>query len=285
MKQILTVLTLSGFLSFGSGVSAQDAPDDAVTTEPAAASGGSHSDLAKQATNPGAPLIQLQLQNLFIPSTHGLDGYANQFIVQPVIPFSKQDWMPDFLPRSILRPTIPIVTSADIDGGPDGTTGLGDTSFVYVFANDLDWGILGLGPAGLIPTSTDLRLGSRHWGLGPAIFGMYTKIPNVQVGALVSNTFGVGGSGPGDLNSMSIQLIANYHWGDGYYAGWGDQPLAFNWENDGFYVPLSARIGKVGHIGNQPVNIFIQGHKNVGDQLTGQSEWGIKLNVTLLFPE
>ncbi len=255
-----------------------------MTTAPA--SGDSHSDLAKQATNPAAPLLQLQLQNIFIPdSTYGASGYANQLIVQPVIPIARQDWLPDFLPHQIFRPTIPIVTSADIDGGPDGTTGLGDINYVYTFNYDLDWGVLGIGLSGEIPTATDLRLGGRHWAFGPAVFAMYASIPNVQVGALVSNNFSVGGGGPGDLNSMSIQLIANYHWGDGWYAGWGDQPLTFDWENGGYYVPLSARIGKVGSMGNQKVNIFLQGYRNVGDSITGQSEGGIKLNVTLLFPE
>ena len=34
-------------------------------------------DLGTQATNPAAALIQLQLQDQFIPSTHNADGVAN----------------------------------------------------------------------------------------------------------------------------------------------------------------------------------------------------------------
>jgi len=44
----------------------------------------SQSNLANQATNPVAPLIQLQLQNVFQPNTENANG--NQFIIQPVIP-------------------------------------------------------------------------------------------------------------------------------------------------------------------------------------------------------
>ncbi len=40
--------------------------------------------LASDATNPAAALIQLQLQDQFVPSTENADGVANTFIVQPV---------------------------------------------------------------------------------------------------------------------------------------------------------------------------------------------------------
>ena len=46
-----------------------------------------HADLAGQATNPVAPLIQLQLQNNMIGESNAGDGYSNAFVVQPVIPW------------------------------------------------------------------------------------------------------------------------------------------------------------------------------------------------------
>ena len=51
-----------------------------------------HGKDGPSATDPSAPLLQFQIQNLFIPSTEHADGYANQFIVQPVIPFKKMGW-------------------------------------------------------------------------------------------------------------------------------------------------------------------------------------------------
>jgi hypothetical protein len=288
IRTLTATIAASGLiLGLGSTAQAAEMIDPAAanptSSAPAAAGGSSqsHSDLALQATNPVAPLIQLQLQNIFIPKTENAGGYANQFIVQPVIPIAKNSLIPL---NSVLRPTIPIVSSADI-GGPDGTTGLGDIAWVYVLNAPTDWGIVGVGGAGAIPTATDLRLGSRKWQLGPSVFGLYTKIPNVQLGALVFNNWSVGGSGPNDLNSMSIQIVANKHWGDGWYAGWGDQALNFNWKTNQNYIPISARLGKVFTVGKQPVNLFGQGIYNVGDAVTGQPQWGFKLNVTLLFPE
>ena len=44
-------------------------------------------DLATQATNPAAALIQLQLQDQIIPSSQNSSGFANTGIIQPVYPF------------------------------------------------------------------------------------------------------------------------------------------------------------------------------------------------------
>ncbi len=39
------------------------------------------------ATDPSAILTQLQLQNIFTPSTYDASGYSNTFVIQPVLPF------------------------------------------------------------------------------------------------------------------------------------------------------------------------------------------------------
>jgi hypothetical protein len=254
---------------------------DAATTKPVNHAAGDHGNLAEQATNPVAPLIQLQLQNYFIFDSMEADGYANQLIVQPVVPIPAMG----SLPRAIWRPTIPVVSSPDINSGPDGTTGLGDIASIYMFNFDQDWGIIGVGPSMVFPTATDSRLGAQKWTAGPAVFAMYTGIPKVQLGALLFNNWSFAGSGANDVNKLSLQVVANFHFADGWYAGWGDTALNYNWETNKAYVPLSARLGKVGKIGNQPVNIFGQVAYNVGDEEPGKDQWGFKLNVTLLFPE
>ena len=48
---------------------------------------------------------------------------------------------------------------------------------------------------------------------------------------------------------------------------------------------MSIKGGRVFKIGNQGVNVFVEPFLNVGDDIAGESEWGIKLNFTLLFPE
>jgi hypothetical protein len=279
IKPTIAILALAALLGINPASGADESA--AVTTKPVKPSAGSHGNLAEQATNPVAPLIKLQLQNYFIFDSIDADGYANQLIVQPVVPVAAMGP----LPRAIWRPTIPIVSSADFNPGPDGTTGLGDIASIYVFNFDQEWGITGIGPSMSFPTATDARLGARKWTAGPAVFALYTKIPKVQLGGLLFNDWSFAGVGANDVNKLSLQVVANFHFADGWYAGWGDQALNYNWETNKAYIPLSARLGHVGSIGKQPVNIFGQVAYNVGDDQPGQDQWGFKLNVTLLFPE
>lgn len=243
----------------------------------------SHADLAAQATNPVARLIQFRVQNYFIFENIGTsDEYANQFDIQPVIPIPKLG----FIPRAIFRPTIPVVTTPDVPGGPSGTTGLGDIPYVYLFAFDHKSAVLGVGPGGAFPTATDDRLGARKWTLGPSVLGMYSGIPHFQMGALITNTWSVGGPGASDVNELSVQPIFNYHFGDGWYTGWGDQAISVDWENgNAVYAPLSFRLGKVYAIARQHMESNMQFIYNVGDDIPGKDQWGLKFTVTLLFPE
>jgi hypothetical protein len=240
-----------------------------------------HSDLAAQATNPVSPLIQLRFQNYFIPESIDSSGYANQFDVQTVIPIPKMG----FLPRVVFRPTIPVVTTPDINGGPSSKSGLGDIAWVYLFAFNQKWGVLAVGPAGAFPTAKD-ELGARKWTLGPSLMGMYAGIPHFQMGGLVFNTWSLGGPGDNDVNQLSIQPLFNYHFGQGWYTGWGDQAISVDWENDtAVYAPLSYRFGKVYAMGRQKMESNLQFIYNVGDDIAGKDQWGFKLTVSLLFPE
>jgi len=257
----------------------QDAPPD---TQPSAdASAASQGDLAKQATDPSAPLALLQFQNVFIPESHAADGYANTFIVQPVIPIPKQGWFP----RSVWRPTIPLVTTPDLDAGIDGTTGLGDITIVGGPALDYDWGTIIVGGATTLPTATDERLGARQWQLGPAVGVIASKVvPETIFGVFGYQEWGLGGPGDQYTSQLSFQPIFVRHFDGGWYTGLGDDLWTFNWETNHHYIPLSWRVGKVFSIGDQKVNAFVSSFYNVGDDVPGKGEWGIKLSFSLLFP-
>jgi hypothetical protein len=119
---------------------------------------------------------------------------------------------------------------------------------------------------------------------------MYTGIPQVQLGALVSNTWSVGGPGNNSpdnhVNELAIQPVFNYHFGKGWYTGVGDLAFVVDWEHDNdIYAPLSLRLGKVYAIMTQHMESNIQGIYNVGDKVLGRDRWGIKATVSLLFPE
>ncbi len=79
------LFAVTSLIFFASLLLAQDAKPAASAKDTEPAADGDKASLANQATNPAAALIQFQLQNIFAPSNRGASGYANTFIVQPVI--------------------------------------------------------------------------------------------------------------------------------------------------------------------------------------------------------
>ena len=75
------ILTLATFMFGLAGPVAAQEAKDADTDK-----GGG--DLTTAATNPVGALIQVQLQDLYIPNSRNSEGYANTAIIQPVIPIS-----------------------------------------------------------------------------------------------------------------------------------------------------------------------------------------------------
>lgn len=242
--------------------------------------------LQEKATDPTSILTQLQFQNVFVPNTYNADGYSNQTILQPVLPMPT-GW--DLFPTQILRPTLPLhVHSPDPDGPVEETSGLGDLVVIDLFLpRRAEWGTWGIGPIAIFPTASDDRLGQGKWQLGPAAVVLYSGIKNWQFGALVENPISF--AGDSDRNAVStllVQPIATRHFKDGWYAGWGEIPFSYEWLNGDYNIPLNMRLGRVTKLGNAPVNMFVEPFYTPSSfQREGQSEWGIKFNLTFLFPK
>jgi hypothetical protein len=235
--------------------------------------------LAEQATDPTAPLVQFSLQNIFIPDSFDSSGYSNSAQIQPVIP-----WKAGGQPM-ITRPTIPFILTPDPDGPISETSGLGDIQLLHLFIIKKDWGNVAVGFNAVFPSATDGRLGSGKWQAGPAVAAIYTKIPKWQLGALVYNnwSYATQRSGKENVNKMFVQWIANYHYKPGWYVGVGDLAWSFNWRNGKQDIPLSIKWGHVTKICNQPVNIYVEPFYRTSHE--GPSgEYGVKFNLTLLFP-
>jgi hypothetical protein len=169
-------------------------------TQPAASGKTDHGNLAAQATNPAAALIQLQLQNVFVPNSHNSSGYANTFIVQPVIPFSMGK--DSYFQNLITRTTIPLITTPNPDGPIEATTDLGDTSVLLAAIHKQkvsDTFGYAWGPVGAIeiPTATDDRTGTEKLSIGPGLMlvgsknDLFTKGDTVQFGAYGYNLWSV----------------------------------------------------------------------------------------------
>jgi hypothetical protein len=257
---------------------------DLDTAKPAAG----EPNLSQAATNPVAPLIQLQFQNNFIGESKAGSGYSNTFVVQPVIPWkigSRQ---------MISRITFPLlIATADL-GEPIGREyGVGDTVAIN-FANfpvkDEFWGgTFAMGVGLTFPTASNDLLGEGKYQAGPGMFYINTSTPHIQWGGLVYQQWSFASAGGEsdrpEVSKLFFQPLLNWHFAPGWYTGLGDILWSIDWnDNDRWSIPLSARLGHVTKFGHQPVNMFVEPFYDISGNNKG-NEWGVKLSLTLLFPE
>ena len=160
------------------------APDPAAPAgQPDTANGpqAGHESLAQKATNPIANLVQLQIQNIFVPNSRGAKGYSNVFVVQPVIPYKIGEQ------QFVNRTTFTWLNTPDPDGPVGETSGLGDTAMLNFAVFNVGDAMIGVGPSATFPTANDDRTGTGagKWQLGPALLYLNIKgIENVQWGML-----------------------------------------------------------------------------------------------------
>ena len=268
-----------------------------------AAAGGDKASLANQATNPAAPLIQFQLQNVFSPSNRGASGYANTFIVQPVIPFHLGD--DKYFQNIIVRTTLPILTSANPDGPTTSVTALGDTTMIAVLAhkakinNELGY-VWGPVAATQLPTATSDRTGTDKYSLGGGVLLMFSKKnlfsngDTLQFGAWGYNLWSAAGrDSRSNISTFYAAPIINYHFSQflgqkGWYLRWSDELQSYDWKasgSDTASIPVGGALGKVFAIGKQNINVFLGSNYNAAYRSGISERWNIKLNVTLLFPK
>jgi len=263
----------------------------------------SQRDLAGDATNPAAPLIQFQMQDLYTPSSTNSSGYANTGIIQPVYPYVRGK--DNYFQAVIFRLTVPIVTTPVVGG--NRTTALGDSTLLTVPAHKKPVGDEGdfwnFGPvlATILPTGSSEETASRKFSMGPGGLvlrntnNIFTKGDGLLAGALAYQTWSVatvgGERSHPDVSKLYFQPLVVYRFSSlfdqkGWYARLPDDLSIYDWEAEEFtQVPVGGGIGRVFSIGKQPVNMFAQGWHNAVSSRSGVSaDYTIKLNFTFLFP-
>ena len=236
-------------------------------------------ELARAVQNPIASLISLPFQNNTNFDVGPRDKTQNIMNIQPVIPFElNEDW------NLITRTIVPVISQPAFTPAQDREFGLGDTVFSAFFSpkDSGEW-IWGVGPALLLPTSTDDRLGAGEWGAGPSAVVLTIRGPWV-VGSLFSNVWSF--TGDEQVNLFTWQPFVNYNLDDGWYLT--SAPLiTANWEadsDDTWTVPLGGGVGKIFRIGNQPMNVSAAAYYNVEKSDFG-ADWQMRVQVQFLFPK
>ena len=239
--------------------------------------------LAAAAQNPLANLISLPFQNNTTLNTGPEKQTQNVLNIQPVIPVTiNDDW------NLITRTILPVISRPGYVPGQDRVNGIGDMQ-VELWASPAKPGklIWGLGPILQLPTNSNAALGTKKWGIGPAVVLFVSEAP-WRYGMIANNVWSF--AGPGDaapINQMLIQPIVNYNFAEGWYLV-SSPIITANWEasnNDRWTVPLGGGIGKIFKIGDQAVNGQVQAFYNVVSPDNVGGNWTIRVQLQLLFPK
>lgn len=260
------------------------APLSARTQEgdpPAAAQPGAEGgDLAKQLSNPVSSLVSIPFQ-LSWEFGAGEEDPRVVLNFQPVMPFGLgAEW------NLILRVITPIVSQPPLAEGSETRFGIGDVTIETFFTpakpGAVTWGI---GPALLLPMTTDPLLGTGKWSAGPA-FVVLHQGGAWTLGTLATQLWSYAGDDDrDDVSQMLLQPFLSY-------AAPGQVTLTLNAEananwraDDGeeWTIPVQLFASKIVKLGRQPLSFQLGGGWFV-EKPDGGPDWRLRSGVTVLVP-
>ncbi|MDH3321999.1 MAG: hypothetical protein OEM04_03360 [Flavobacteriaceae bacterium] len=237
-------------------------------------------DLAKQLANPVASLISVPLQNNFDFNVGPWEGFKYTLNIQPVVPLSiGEDW------NLISRTIIPIISQSDVNANGKDASGLGDIVQSAFFSpkkptkNGLIWGF---GPIFLIPTASDDYLGADKWAIGPNAVFLKVNGPWTY-GGLINHMWSFAGNGPNDINASFFQPFLTFATPQGASYTIASENTQ-SWDNDIFGGFVGAYYAKVVKFGNQLTQLG-GGPKVFYGNNPFNPDWGIRVNIVLLYPK
>jgi hypothetical protein len=240
-------------------------------------------ELAKKLSNPVAAMISVPMQYNHDDYGGRNDGASvDTLVLQPVIPFSlNDDW------NLITRTIVPFADAHDFPLAALNSSGLSDITASQFFspksptADGLIWGV---GPVELLPTAADDALGRGKWGLGPTAVVLKQAGP-WTVGFLGSHIWSVAGDDKrDDLSVTSLQPFFSYTTATHTTIG-AFTESTYDWRNRQWSVPLIVQAGQMFKVGSQIGQLAIAGKYWAEAPDDGPSGWGVRVQLTLLFPK
>jgi hypothetical protein len=258
---------------------AQDDTSSAQANDGASKSAGAD-DLAQKLQNPVASLISVPIQTNADFGIGPNDGLRITTNVQPVVPIAVNDkW------NVISRTIVPIVYQEDIAAPGSSQFGLGDTVQSFFFSpkqvgkSGIIWGA---GPAFLIPTGTDALLSAKKFGVGPTGVVLKQSGP-LSLGLLVNQIWSIAGDDArGDVSVGLAQPFVSYV-DKNLVTYSASLDVSQDWINDTTTIPINLGISKLIK-GKQPLSIG-GGVRYYVEKPAGGPDWGVRLTLTLLFPQ
>ena len=272
MKRYSTILLAALMvLTLVISASAQDAKDDAAA------------ELAKKLANPVANLISVPIQYNY-DDNYGPDdkGSVNRLNIQPVIPLTLNDsW------NLITRTIVPLIHQNDVPLNGMEKSGLGDivaSQFFSPKAPTAGGWIWGVGPVELIPSATDEVLGGEKWGLGPTVVVLRQTGP-WTVGLLANHIWSVAGHGDrASVNATYLQPFVSYITRTKTTFGISTEST-YDWQAEQWSVPVIAQVAQLFKIGPQILQIALGAKYWAQAPDNGPEGWGLRIQLTLLFPK
>jgi hypothetical protein len=271
-----TAFAQSGLSSASAAATSSSDTEPGVDDEKAKAAA-----LAKATLNPIASLISLPLQNNFDwgggPDD---DGFQYKLNVQPVIPISlNTNW------NVISRTILPYVYQNNIIG-TSSQSGLADSVqslfFSPVKPGPGGW-IWGAGPVLQIPTATDDLLGEEKWGAGPTGVALKQQGPWTY-GLLFNHIWSFAGeSDRDDVSRTFLQPFVSYT--TKKFTSFGlNTESNYDWDREQWTVPVNVSVQQLLKVGKQPISVQLGG-RYYAEGPSGAPEWGLRFQVSLLFPK
>jgi hypothetical protein len=261
-------------------------PAMAQQTPPPAAPGANGGDaeasrLARQLSNPVASLVSVPFQSNWDFGVGPEEKQRYLLNFQPVMPFSlNENW------NLIARLIVPVVSQPPLVPGGQSTFGFGDfvTSF-FLSPSKPSAFIWGVGPALLVPTTSDPFLGTGRWGAGPTAIVLVQSGP-LTYGALANHIWSYGGdSTRSEVNQTFVQPFLSFSTPTGYTFTLQAEASA-NWEapeGERWTIPVHVLVSKVTRLGRRPISFAI-GPGFFVARPEGAPQWRLRAVVTLLFP-
>jgi hypothetical protein len=255
-----------GIALAASGAPADDEPS-ARPTQP---------NLVRQANAPISSILQIRVQDTYLPQFTGVDGQGNTVSIAVTMPLPAYRLLP--LPQLSL---LSIPTAVTL---PGGSTGFGDLRFLDIVMLNAGHRILwGVGPTFVFPSASEPSAGQGKWQAGPAAVIAFTP-GDWLVGILAQNPISFAGDGDRkDANALFLQPFATYQLGRGWFLRAQPQ-MVFDWQTGQQVLPLDLGAGRVFRIGRQNVSCFVEPFWNVSTDGPGP-RYGVTFGVSLLYPD
>ena len=233
-------------------------------------------DLNKS-NSPLNPAPGANIQNYWTPDFYDTDARANDLLLRGTLPLAPMGFVS--VPQ-LIRLTVPVSTRPDPDGGY--STGLGDINLFDIFLLKTGATSFGAGPLLTLPTASEDELGTGKWQAGVAAVAV-NATPKRQIFGLVQwQTSFAGDDDRYDVDTLTVQPGVIVTLPKAFYFR-STGIWTFDLENDQWYIPVGAGIGKVFKPDKTIFNVFVEPQFTVAHDGDGLPKFVIFAGFNMTF--